>query len=235
VSADERRKQRGFTIALIGPDGAGKTTLAEKLQQKLPFPIRYLYMGVSIESSNVTLPTSRLIAHIKKKLGLHRVPPHVDPATLPKVGRRKSGWIRAALRFANRSSEQWYRQFVSWSYTYRGDVVLFDRHFVFEYEPGAGAEDEAPLDRLHRWCIDSLYPRPDLVICLDAPAEVLFSRCHEYSIPYLARRRESFLRQRDRVENFVTVDVSEPAEVVEREAIREILSFADRRWHRASP
>jgi thymidylate kinase len=230
----EKSNRRGFTIALIGPDGAGKTTLAERLQRNLPFPIHYLYMGVSIDSSNLTLPTSRLIAHLKKRLGLYSVPPHVDPATLPKASRRRGGWIRASLRFANRSAEEWYRQFVAWSYIRRGDVVLFDRHFVFEYEPGSGAEDEASWDRLHRWCIDALYPRPDLVIYLDAPAEVLFARCQEYSIPYLAKRRESFLRQRDRVENFVTVDVTEPTEIVEREAIREILSYAERRWQRES-
>lgn len=229
MSADKRR---GFTIALIGPDGAGKTTVAEKLQHGLPFPIRYLYMGVSIESSNVTLPTSRLIAYLKKKLGLRRVPPHVDPATLANRGRSRGGWVRALLRFANRSAEEWYRQFVAWSYTHRGDVVLFDRHFVFEYEPGAGVEGESSFDRLHRWCIDALYPRPDLVICLDAPAEVLYARCHEYSIPYLAKRRESFLRQRNRVDHFVTVDVTESAEAVEREVLRQILSFADKRWQR---
>ena len=229
MSTDERRRRRGFTIALIGPDGAGKTTLAQKLQQNLPFPIRYLYMGVSIASSNVTLPTSRLIEQLKSKLGLNRVPPHVDPATLADGGRRRGGWIRASLRFTNRSLEVWYRQLVAWSYTYRGAVVLFDRHFVFEYEPKVRIEGEAAFDRLHRWCIDALYPRPDLVIWLDAPAEVLYARCREYSIPYLAKRRESFLRQRDRVENFVTVDATESAEVVERQVLREILSFADRR------
>ena len=112
--------------------------------------------------------------------------------------------------------------------------MLFDRHFVFEYEPGVRIEGEASFDRLHRWCLDALYPRPDLVICLDAPAEALYARCREYSIPYLAERRESFLWQRDRVENFVTVDATEPAEVVEREVLREIISFADRRWQRGS-
>ena len=74
------------------------------------------------------------------------------------------------------------------------------------------------------------YPRPDLTICLDAPAEVLYARCHEYSIPYLAKRRESFLEQGNRVENFVTLDVTVPADSVEREAIREILSYTEGRW-----
>ena len=226
MSADAQSKRRGFTIALIGPDGAGKTTLAEKLQKTLPFPIRYLYMGVSLESSNVSLPTSRWIAKLKTRFGLHRVPAHVDPAELPESAKKKrAGWIRAPLRFANRSLEEWYRQYVAWSYTRRGEVVLFDRHFIFEYEAGARIEGEAAFDRLHRWCIDALYPRPDLVICLDAPAEILYARCHEYSIPYLAARRESFLRQRDRVDTFVTVDVVE----------REILSFADARWQREAP
>ena len=229
MNISKKKLKRGFTIALIGPDGAGKTTLAEKLQRNLPLSVRYVYMGESIESSNLALPTSRLIAFIKRKLGLYSVPPHVDPATVPKPARRKSAWIRAPLRFVNRNAEQWYRQFVTWSYTRKGNVVLFDRHFVFEYEPGAVGKDKGFWDRLHYRCLDAFFPRPDLTICLDAPAEVLFARCQEYSIPYLAARRESFLRQRNRVDNFVTLDVTEPPGIVEREAIREILAFAESR------
>jgi thymidylate kinase len=230
VDTRKSGKQRGFTIALIGPDGAGKTTLAETLQRNLPYTVRYVYMGESIESSNVALPTSRLIAYVKRKLGLYRVPPHVDPATVPNPAPRKAGWIRAPLRFLNRSAEQWYRQLVTWSYIRKGHVVLFDRHFVFEYEPGSDVEDKGFWDRLYLRWLDARFPRPDLTICLDAPADVLFERCNEYSIPYLAARRDSFLRQRNRVENFVTIDVTEPADIVAREAIREILAFADGRY-----
>jgi len=32
----------GFTVALIGPDGAGKTTVARALEGVLPFPVEYL-------------------------------------------------------------------------------------------------------------------------------------------------------------------------------------------------
>src|SRR5947208_16695713 len=35
--------KRGFTVALIGPDGAGKTTVAHELDQLLAIPVKYIY------------------------------------------------------------------------------------------------------------------------------------------------------------------------------------------------
>jgi len=46
-----------FSVALIGPDGAGKTTLTAQLQQWATIPVKCLYMGVNIEASNHALPT----------------------------------------------------------------------------------------------------------------------------------------------------------------------------------
>ena len=40
------RRRRGFGVALIGPDGAGKTTLAAGLERSLLVPARIVYMGV---------------------------------------------------------------------------------------------------------------------------------------------------------------------------------------------
>lgn len=36
----------GLAVAILGPDGAGKTTLAEALARSLPLPTRVVYMGV---------------------------------------------------------------------------------------------------------------------------------------------------------------------------------------------
>jgi len=36
----------GTTVAILGPDGAGKTTLAENLTRSVPLPARHVYMGV---------------------------------------------------------------------------------------------------------------------------------------------------------------------------------------------
>jgi thymidylate kinase len=40
------RARRGLTVALLGPDGAGKTTLAEALRREFVLPTRVVYMGV---------------------------------------------------------------------------------------------------------------------------------------------------------------------------------------------
>lgn len=38
---------RGVSVAIMGPDGAGKTTLVNGLRDALPFPTRVLYMGLT--------------------------------------------------------------------------------------------------------------------------------------------------------------------------------------------
>ena len=40
-------RHRGIGVAVIGPDGAGKTTLVRGLRRDLPFPVRVLYMGLT--------------------------------------------------------------------------------------------------------------------------------------------------------------------------------------------
>ena len=47
------------TVALIGADGAGKTSVARALERSRDLPIKYLYMGINTEASNHMLPTTR--------------------------------------------------------------------------------------------------------------------------------------------------------------------------------
>jgi glycosyltransferase involved in cell wall biosynthesis/thymidylate kinase len=39
-------KRPGLTVALVGPDGAGKSTLAERIENSLGLPVRRIYMGL---------------------------------------------------------------------------------------------------------------------------------------------------------------------------------------------
>ncbi|RPJ00939.1 MAG: hypothetical protein EHM39_04075, partial [Chloroflexi bacterium] len=58
-----------FTVAVIGPDGAGKSTVTHELLHKLSLPAKYVYMGVNLESSKMVLPTTRLFLELKKRRG----------------------------------------------------------------------------------------------------------------------------------------------------------------------
>ena len=43
------------SIALVGADGAGKTTIARELERAADPPVKYIYMGVNTSASNVAL------------------------------------------------------------------------------------------------------------------------------------------------------------------------------------
>lgn len=49
----------GLSVAVLGPDGAGKTTLARGLQDSLAIPTRYLYMGLWKEGK-----LEQLLSHV---------------------------------------------------------------------------------------------------------------------------------------------------------------------------
>ena len=209
------------TVALIGADGAGKTTVARRLPDLLPVPVRYLYMGVSTDSSNVMLPTTRVTRRIKRATG---APP--DTAGPPSHGqrkprsrsflRRRTADVRALLRVGNRLAEEWYRQWLAWRWSRAGAVVLFDRHYFadyYAYDVDAAA-DRSWSQRLHGTILGRFYPRPDLVVYLDAPGEVLLARKGEGSVEALERRREEYRAIARHVGDFVEVDATRPVEEV---------------------
>jgi thymidylate kinase len=221
-----------FSVALIGPDGAGKTTIARMLEKSFPLPVKYLYMGVSYGSSNVALPTTRLAEYLKR---IRREKPrHALPARAPveaqRAPRQSSGKLRAILRLLNRLAEEWYRQWLSWKHQRKGCIVVYDRHFQFDFELNNKGKHPALrgqrfTDWLHRWCLANLYPRPSLVIYLDAPAEVLFARKGEMTLEWLESRRQAFLRQGRQTPNFVRIDATQPLAAVYAEVTNYIVRF----------
>jgi thymidylate kinase len=225
-------------VALIGPDGAGKTTLTQMLQSSGLLPFRYLYMGVEMSASNVALPTSRLAAWLRRRVrgavGARRAQAHpTSAASSQRQGGRSRA--RATARLANRLCEEWYRQLVSWHYQLRGYVVLYDRHFLFDFSPEISPQPRSLEQRVHSWCLTHLYPRPDLVIYLDAPGAVLFARKGESTIAELERRRQGFLRQGARFPNFVQVDATRPLAEVYQDVTAHVLRLTgDQRRSRAS-
>ena len=218
------------TVALIGCDGSGKTTIAKLLLETCPLPIKYVYMGTSVESSNFSLPTARLIHRWKvyrhkralqksgktvpQKVTLHGVEHRVD----------RRGRVGAFVRLCNRVSEESFRQLVSWILQLRGYVVLYDRHFLFDACPTASKSSHLRLtDRIHIWFLRRMYPRPGLAILLDAPADVLYTRKQEVPLEYLESNRAELLAKSEFAKHFVRVDATQPLDDV-LETVRGLIS-----------
>jgi thymidylate kinase len=208
-----------LSIAIVGADGAGKSSVIRELLAADP-GLRYLYLGASIASANYSLPTSRwLMRRTRKELGsmlgaTDAIPP---AAILPKEmkARLRRGRVLKALGLVNRVAEEWYRWLVLAWLRARGHTVLCDRHFLFDYCPDSPLVRPANLsERIHHWQLSRLYPRPDLVIFLDAPPEVLYARKQEWSVEYLRRQREMLLQQGQQVPHFARVDATQALDAV---------------------
>ena len=226
-----------FTVALIGPDGAGKTTIGRRIEHTLPLPVKYVYMGVNLDSSNHMLPTTRLLKAIKRARGA--APDVAGPPDPNRVRTRPKGFVKhtlaglkSGLRMTNRIGEEWFLQALAWYYQRRGNIVLFDRHFFsdyYAYDIANQRADRRLSDRIHGFILNRVYPKPDLVIYLDAPAEVLFARKGEGTIEALERRRQEYMSLQGVVKHFALVDATQPQEVVAREVTNLIRDFYNQR------
>lgn len=108
-----------------------------------------------------------------------------------------------------------------------GNIVVFDRHHFVDYY-AFDVEGEAPATptrRLHGFILQRFFPRPDLVIYLDAPSEVLFQRKGEGTIELLEQRRKDYLRMQEVLPACHAVDATQPLESVAKEVANRIVDF----------
>jgi thymidylate kinase len=183
----------GLTVALLAPDGAGKTTLARSLSEAFYLPTRYIYMGTNTQSGSVTLPTTRLLA---------------------KLNRKQQPLVRA-LGALNNLVEQGVRYRVGAYHRRRGRLVVFDRYSSgsLMVAPRHGALHK----RLQRWVLRQLCPPPDMVVYLDAPADTLYQRKQEHSLELLERQRQRYLKILDGVARTAIVDARRGPDEVRRQ------------------
>jgi len=228
-----------LTVALVGPDGAGKSTISSRLRRAaLPAPVTTIYMGVNLDASTLMLPTTRLLLAAKRARGgrpdLVASPLRdVDPGPDEAADTGRGAALRSTARMAVWMTEEWLRQLVALGHGLRGRIVVFDRHFFLDYyhadveaagQGGRRQRRRGTAQRLHGWMLARLYPKPDLVILLDAPAEVLHARKPEATVAWLERRRQQYLELAPLVPEFVVVDVDRPLDAVVSEVVAAIES-----------
>jgi thymidylate kinase len=190
-----------LTVALVGADGAGKTTIGRRLPVLLDRPARYVYLGANPASATHALPTTRLVHRLRMRRGTADAggPPSLDrdlgPTRQGTILHRSLRSTRAGGRVAHQIAEGTYqRSAIAW-HRARGRVVVVDRwygadHHAHELAPG---QRLTASRRVRAAFLRRAFPVPDLVLVLDAPADVLHRRKGEGTEAELARRRGEYL------------------------------------------
>jgi len=228
-----------FTVSLIGPDGVGKTTIASRLQGDFPLPVKYIYMGMNPEASNYMLPTTRWW---EKRKGRQKGNEQADVELNEFSAKGDAGktyakrtlfMIRKGIGFINRVAEESYRHFIATIFVKRGYVVLYDRHYVYDYYHddinNTNKGNASKKRKMHGLFLKHMLPEPDFVICLDAPGEVVFNRKGEFTPEYLELRRNQYLSLKGVIKNFSIVNANRELDMVVDDVGKEILEFYRRR------
>lgn len=221
------------SVALVGGDGSGKTTVANSFVQSNIRPSKYLYMGLSTLKSEPAFPTTLLIRYIKIRSYQNSNPSPDSQAEQASFtqdyhhNQTKRNDIWNAVRSLNYLLDVLYRQFYSWIYQLNGNLVIYDRHYLFMAAPeyhGTKKIRRHWIDQSLYWIFDRLYPKPDLVVFLDAPPEILYARKPEGKLDYLEKRRIATLEQGSRMRNFVCIDATQSLDEVISEFERFVLN-----------
>lgn len=190
---------RGAFVVLVGPDGAGKTTVADGLLAASPGG--YFHFRP---------PFTR--ARLAPR------PPHQDPPATKDPGPSLApvGW----LRLARNTVSSWVGYLTSIRPALRnGELIVGDR-WLYGYLVQPRPLKFAGPVWLARLAI-SLLPRPDLVVNLAAPAEVILGRKQELSAAEVNQEIEAWRHLG--IRNLVTVNADRPPESIVAE-IRRLLA-----------
>lgn len=107
---------------------------------------------------------------------------------------------------------QWRRYLAGRYHQGRGRWVLFDRYAYDSLLPSP--QRLGLLRRCRRQLLGRACPAPDLVVVLDAPGPVLFSRKKEHNPERLEQQRQGYLNLRHRIPQMVVVDATADSEEV---------------------
>lgn len=202
-----------LTVAVIGADGSGKSTVTGLVVDQLGIPARRMYLGISAASATHPLPTTTLLhqARLAAKRPLPATgPPDVGPLVPSRRG--ATGQVRAFARLTNRLCEELYQEAFRRWHQGRGRVVVCDRFYLADFHAHDLSDDpDRTWDRrVHGLFLRRCFSAPDLVVHLTAPAEVLHDRKHEGSVESLARRQAEYASYAQSTVGSLEVDATKP-------------------------
>ena len=205
--------RKGMFAVLVGLDGSGKTTLARNLATlvvdgKHFAGMRYFHWLPGLRRSfEFPLP---------------------EPGNQPRKEKQPGGFVSALLSAARLAKNLCRAWLAYWLWLRplrrRGTLVLLDR-YVFNYQlDPVSVKYAGPawlLARALKW-----FPRPDVVIILRAPGEVLLQRKQELSAAEIFRQTALLDTVKFEAGRIVRADACRPAEEVAQETMVEIINAA---------
>lgn len=188
-----------------GPDGAGKSAVAERLAAELPpsfsgLQIHHLRVPLWRSSSRVLVVTN----------------PHAQ-------GPR--GLVLSCLKLLYMFAQSWLAHLLRvLAWVRHGHLMIFDRFFLDyaidpqRYRLAASSVRLASL-------LGEFAPQPDLQVVLDVPADELQRRKPEVTPSESKRQRQEYAARIARLPNALLVNADRPVTDVSAEIFREILKL----------
>jgi thymidylate kinase len=203
------RYPTGLSVAVLGPDGCGKSTLiqrakamlVEPFRRTVAFRLRPRLMGWKANDRPVTDPHGKPL--YSWWLSLLKIAYYLLDYGLGYLLQVRPRLVRSTLVLFDR---------------YYDDLLVDPCRYRYGGPPG--------LVRLAR----RLVPRPHLVLILDAPEDQLLARKREVSPTELRRQRGAYRRLAAELPNAVLLDGSSPAAQVAQDACELALDYLHERY-----
>jgi thymidylate kinase len=175
--------QSGLHVVFLGPDGVGKSTTIEMVQQR----VTDAFLCVKYQTF------ARSILPNKPKAGPHALPPRSRVASYLKAAWWELCYTAGYLKSVHPTR-------------CRGGLAINHRYLIDAIVDPKRYRYSGPQELL--WAIWATAFKPDLLIFLDAPAEVIQARKQETTAEETARQVEAYRAMAARLPNAKLVDTS---------------------------
>lgn len=195
----------GLTIAIMGPDGSGKTTVIEQLKKDMGEAFRRIqYFHLYPKPASLTVEHTD--PHAQKARGL--IPSMMK--LLYFVGLYNTGYLRYVIPMKIKST-----------------MTIFDRYYDDILVDPTRYRNGTP-----KWVVKLIrffIPQPDLWIILDAPTDVIQKRKAEVSAEETERQRQAYINLVKTKRNAILVNTDRDIKLISSDISKFMCEYLNKR------